>query len=250
MNDKSNPLPKDLESLPVITSQQLIDYFKEQKQKGVADPKVLIDVSSFVDLLEVLAGIKVPPRVLKQYSSPKLKLLPEPIHKKGTNGTGYYVFPDHFEQAHVVLTLRGWYQLPLETIRGILDQVPISNQHLIIEHKFALEELLDIVKMGAKGFEIKDWVIARACDDMIQDLLPSSQSAKAALEPGNQLAEMEDKLILQRLDEIKTWVQSGRKREFLARESAEDLRNFVQNQVAIKKIAFKIKARKARLGGA
>src|SRR5207302_1562031 len=148
------------------------------------------------------------------YSSQKIKLLPPQIHKKGTGGKGYYVFPDHFELANIVLTLRRWYQLPLKALREVLERFPLENRHLIIDHKLSLEELLDLAKMGSKGFEVKDVVMARACNDMIQDLLPPTQALNAALEPGDRLAELEDKLILQRLEEIKTWVQSGRKREF------------------------------------
>ena len=67
--------------------------------------------------------------------------------------------------------------------------------------------------------------MAKACDVMLMDVMSSSKAVAAALEPGDTLRQLQEKLVLARLDEMKGWVGSGRWQEFLRRESAQDLKD-------------------------
>ena len=66
------------------------------------------------------------------------------------------------------------------------------------------------------------------------------------MEPGEALRQTEEGAILSRLDEMKQWVVSGRRQEFVRRESAEDFKNLAENRLIGKKISRKILARRAR----
>jgi hypothetical protein len=81
---------------------------------------------------------------------------------------------------------------------------------------------------------------------MVQDTLSPSKALFAAVEPGEALQKAEEGAILSRLDELKQWVLSGRRQEFVRRESAEDLKNLAGNQLLARKIVKKITAKSAR----
>lgn len=68
----------------------------------------------------------------------------------------------------------------------------------------------------------------------------------AAVEPGEALRQTEESAILSRLDELKQWVVSGRRQEFVRRESAEDFKNLAVNRLLAGKIVKKITAKDAR----
>ena len=66
------------------------------------------------------------------------------------------------------------------------------------------------------------------------------------MEPGEALRQTEESAILSRLDELKQWVVSGRRQEFVRRESAEDFKNLAVNRLLAGKIVKKITAKDAR----
>ena len=94
-----------------------------------------------------------------------------------------------------------------------------------MERKFEISDLLDLAKMLKNGLGIGDLVMAKACDVLLMDVMSSSKAVAAALEPGDTLRQLQEKLVLARLDEMKGWVGSGRWQEFLRRESAQDLKD-------------------------
>jgi hypothetical protein len=76
--------------------------------------------------------------------------------------------------------------------------------------------------------------------------MSSSATLNAALEPGDTLRQLQEKLLLARLDEMKAWVSAGKWQEFLRRESAQDLQDLAAKQLLNKKIVAKVLAKKAR----
>ena len=111
-----------------------------------------------------------------------------------------------------------------------------------------IEELLDLAKMLPRGFAVKDLVMAKTCDLMVQDTLSPSRALIAAVEPGEALQKAEESAILSRLDELKQWgpVRTLRHREFVRQESAEDFKNLAVNRLLAGKIVRKISAKRAR----
>jgi DNA-binding transcriptional MerR regulator len=243
------PSDEELEKLPVRGFDGLMEYYSQEKWKAEktrsAPARVLVKDTDFLELIEVLLEAKPSLRELKAYSSPRLGLLPPPVRREGAD---YYVYPDHLELLGTVLTLRKAYHLPLETIRELLERVPLDEHHVLSARVLSAADLLDLAKMGAAGFGLKDVVMAKACDVMLEDVLPSGQALTAATEPGNALQTLEEKLILGRLEEIKSWVESGRRQKFVRRESAEDFKNLARKHLIGKKISRKMAARRSRAG--
>ncbi len=251
MDEKKWPSEEEINKLPVHGFEGLLKYYAQEKWKadkaGTAVPRVLVKDADFLEVVETLLESRLSLRELKAYSSAKLGLLPAPVHRTGDKAD-YYVYPDHLELLGTILTLRKAYHLPLETIKELLEKVPQDEHHVMTARVLSTADLLDLAKMGAAGFGLKDVVMAKACDVMLQDILPSSQALALATEPGNALQSLEQKLILGRLQEIKSWVESGRRADFVRRESAQDFKNLAQKQLIGRKISRKILARRARAG--
>ena len=240
---QSKPLSDDLKNLSITSPAKIAESMAAQKQRGWP-PKVLLSARDFIQLLDATLGLEVTTRTLQTYASPKLNLAPSPV--KMDSHEVCYVYPDHFEWVAAVLTLRRVYHMPLTTIQALLAGFPHDQFHLIIERKLSVEDLLDLAKMMPRGFAVKDVLMAKASATMLQDLLPSSQALLLATEPGQALFDHEEQLLLARLDEMKSWVSGGRRRQFVQRESAEDFKNLAENRLIGKKISRKILARRSR----
>jgi len=233
----------DFQKLPVMTPRQVLDQYGKHQQAGGQPGRVLIEAADFLSMLEAVGGFELTPQALLSYSSPRIGLMEPPV-KAG--GKTCYVFPDQFDRLGIILTLRLAYSLPLTEIRDLLEHYPRENYELIMERKFEISDLLDLAKMLKSGYALKNLVMAKACDVMLQDLMSSSATLSAATEPGDTLRRLQEKLVLARLDEMKAWVGSGRWQEFLRRESALDFKDLAVKQLLHKKIVRKVLARKSR----
>lgn len=232
-----------LKKLPIMSVREAVDLFAKRNEQGQARGNVLIAAGEFIELLEALFGFKVAAKTLKAYASPRVNLLPPAVKKDGKT---CYAYPDQLDRIGFILTLRQGYHLPLNTIRELDKHFPADARHLVLERKMTIEELLDLAKMLPRGFAVKDLVMAKTCDLMVEDALSSSRALFAAGEPGDALRQTEEGAILTRLDELKQWVVSGRRQEFVRRESAEDFKNLALNRLLAGKIVKKITAKRAR----
>jgi|CXWL01.1.fsa_nt_gi DNA-binding transcriptional MerR regulator len=232
-----------LKKLPLMSVSEALDMFAKRKEQGQARGSALIEMGEFIGLLEAVFGFKVAAKTLKAYASPRVNLLPSPIKKDGKT---CYVYPDQLDRIGFILTLRQAYHLPLNIIRELDKHFPADARHLVLERKMTIAELLDLAKMLPRGFAVKELVMAKTCDLMIEDALSSSRALLAAVEPGEALRQTEESAILSRLDELKQWVVSGRRQEFVRRESAEDFKNLALNRLLAGKIVKKMTAKGAR----
>ena len=232
-----------LKKLPIMSVREAVDLFAKRNEQGQARGNVLIAAGEFIELLEALFGFKVAAKTLKAYASPRVSLLPPAVKKDGKT---CYAYPDQLDRIGFILTLRQGYHLPLNTIRELDKHFPADARHLVLERKMTIEELLDLAKMLPRGFAVKDLVMAKTCDLMVEDALSPSRALFAAAEPGDALRQTEEGAILTRLDELKQWVVSGRRQEFVRRESAEDFKNLALNRLLAGKIVKKITAKRAR----
>jgi len=234
---------KEIQKLPVMKPQQVREHFGRKQGASTEPGPVLVELEDFMSMLEAVGGFELSQRALLSYSSPRINLIEPPLKKDGKT---CYIVPDHFNRMAIILTLRQAYSLPLGAIRGLLERYPKENYDLLMERKFEISDLLDLAKMLKNGLGIGDLVMAKACDVMLMDVMSSSKAVAAALEPGDTLRQLQEKLVLARLDEMKGWVGSGRWQEFLRRESAQDLKDLAGKQLVHKKIVAKVLARKAR----
>lgn len=234
---------KEIQELTVMKPPQVREHFGRKQEAGAEPGPVLVELEDFMSMLDAVGGFELSQRALLSYSSPRINLIEPPLKK---DGKACYIVPDHFNRMAIILTLRQAYSLPLGAIRGLLDRYPKENYDLLMERKFEISDLLDLVKMLKSGLGIGDLVMAKACDVMLMDLMSSSKAVAAALESGDTLRHLQEKLVLARLDEIKDWVGSGRWQDFLRRESAQDLKDLAGKQLVHKKIVAKVLARKAR----
>ena len=232
-----------LKKLPLMSVREAIDLFAKRNEQGQARGSVLIATAELIGLLDALFGFKVATKTLKAYASPRVNLLPPAVKKDGKT---CYVYPDQLDRLGFILTLRQVYHLPLNSIRELDKHFPADARHLVLERKMTIEELLDLAKMLPRGFAVKDLVMAKTCDLMVEDTLSPSRALFAAVEPGEALRQTEESAILSRLDELKQWVVSGRRQEFVRRESAEDFKNLAVNRLLAGKIVKKIAAKRAR----
>ncbi|MEK7382766.1 MAG: hypothetical protein AAB262_05705 [Elusimicrobiota bacterium] len=233
----------ELQKLPVMRPQQVREHFGRKQAAGTEPGPVLVELEDFMSMLEAVGGFELSQRALLSYSSPRINLIEPPLKK---DGKACYLVPDHFNRMAIILTLRQAYSLPLGAIRGLLERYPKENYDLLMERKFEISDLLDLAKMLKNGLGIGDLVMAKACDVLLMDVMSSSKAVAAALEPGDTLRQLQEKLVLARLDEMKGWVGSGRWQELLRRESAQDLKDLAGKQLLHKKIVAKVLARKAR----
>ena len=245
----SFPSLEELPTLPVHGFDGFLKFYNEEnfklKERGEPGPfRLLATAPDFAELVDTLANFRVSPRLLRAYTSPNLGLLSPPVHRNGSKD--HYVYPDHFEGFMFILTLRRVYHLPLKAIRQILEHLPADMRHVVTARKLSTEDLLDLAKMMPKGFTVKDLVMAKACDMMLEDVLPSGQALIAATEPGNALQDLEEKLMLGRLVQIKEWIKTGRRQKFVRREAAEDFKDLAENRLLVQKIRRKILSRQAR----
>lgn len=234
---------KEIQKLPMMRPQQVREHFGSKQAAGTEPGPVLVGLEDFISMLESVGGFELSQRALLSYSAPRINLIEPPLKK---DGKACYIVPDHFNRMAIILTLRQAYSLPLGAIRGLLERYPKENYDLLMERKFEISDLLDLAKMLKNGLGIGDLVMAKACDVMLMDVMSSSKAVAAALEPGDTLRQLQEKLVLARLDEMKGWVGSGRWQEFLRRESAQDLKDLAGKQLLHKKIVAKVLARKAR----
>jgi hypothetical protein len=226
-----------------MTPQEVFDHFGQKKEKGESPGQVLVEAHNFIAMLRALGGFELSARIVRNYCSPRIRLIDPPVMK---DRKACFVFPDQFDRLGIVLTLRQAYNLPVAAIRELLERYPKEHHDLIMERKFGIEELLDLAKMLKKGYQLKDLIMAKACDVLLQDVMSSSTALNAALEPGDTLRQLQEKLILARLDEMKAWVSSGKWQELLRRESAQDFQDLAAKQLLKKKIVAKALAKKAR----
>lgn len=241
MADKVSNPPEDL---PILSSEQVIEHFNRAKEKGVDPGRVLMEAHNFIALLRAVGGFEISARIVRNFCSPRIKLIDPPVMK---DRKACFIFPDQFDRLGIILTLRQAYNLPLAAIREIIERYPKEHYDLILERKFEVEDLLDLAKMLKQGQDLKDLIMAKASDVLLQDVMPSSAALNAALEPGDALRNLQEKLLLTRLEELKTWITSGRWQEFLRRESAQDFKDLATKQLLNKKIVAKVLARRARL---
>lgn len=232
-----------LKKFPIMSVREAVDLFAKRNEQGQARGNVLIAAGEFIGLLEALFGFKVAAKTLKAYASPRVNLLPPAVKKDGKT---CYAYPDQLDRIGFILTLRQAYHLPLNTIRELDRHFPADARHLVLERKMTIEELLDLAKMLPRGFAVKDLVMAKTCDLMVEDALSPSRALFAAGEPGDALRQTEESAILTRLDELRQWVVSGRRQEFVRRESAEDFKNLALNRLLAGKIVKKITAKRAQ----
>ena len=242
MADMESTSNKGLEKLPVMKPRQVIEHFG-RKASGAEPGKVLVESGDFIDMLEAVGGFKLGRRALMSYSSARIGLIEPPVK---IDGEFCFVFPDHFDRLGIVLTLRQVYHLPLTAIRDLIEHYPREQYHLIMERKLELPDLLDLAKMIKAGYGLGDLTMAKACDLMLADMLSSNKALSAAVEPGDALRKLQETLILGRLDEMKSWVSSGRWQEFMKREAAQDFKDLAVKQLLQKKILTKVMAKRAR----
>jgi len=233
----------DLQKLPIMTPRQVLDFFAECKQEGLAPIRVLVELDGFIEMLEAVGGFKLNRRALLTYSSPPVGLIEPPVQ---AHSKACYVFPDHFDRMGVILTLRQAYHLPLTAIRELIDQFPRENYELLMERKLKISDVLDLTKMLKDGYGLGDLVMAKASDVLLMDLLSSSAALSAAAEPGDTLQKLQERLLLARLDEMKAWVSSGRWQKFLRNESVQDLKDLATRKIHHKRIVAKERAKRAR----
>ena len=242
MNPNS-PSSEQLQSLPVMTPPEVFNHFGHKKEKGESPGRVLVEAHNFIAMLRAVGGFDLSARIVRNFCSPHIQLIDPPVIK---DRKACFIFPDQFDRLGIILTLRQAYNLPLAAIRGLLERYPKEHHDLIMERNFAIEELLDLAKMLKNGYQLKDLIMAKASDVLLQDVMSSGATLNAALEPGDTLRQLQEKLILARLDEMKAWVGSGKWQEFLRRESAQDFQDLAATQLLKKKIVVKVLAKKAR----
>jgi len=226
-----------------MTPRQALDFFAACKQEGLAPVRVLLELDGFIEMLEAVGGFKLNRPALLTYSSPRIGLIEPPIKAQGK---ACYIFPDHFDRMGIILTLRQAYNLPLASIRELLERFPRENYELLMERKLKISDVLDLAKMLKSGYSLGDLVMAKAGDVLLMDLLSSSKALSAAAEPGDTLRKLQERLLLARLDEMKAWVTSGRWQEFMRHESAQDLKDLAARKILHKRIVAKETAKRAR----
>lgn len=234
---------KELGKLTVLKPREVVEHFGRKRAGGEEPGKVLVESGDLIEMLEAVSGLKLSRRELLRYSPERLSLIGAPV-KAG--GKLCFVFPDQFDRLGFVLTLRQVYHLPLNTIRELDEHFPADCRHLVVERKLTVEELLDLAKMLPRGFAVKDLVMAKTCDLMVEDTLSPARAVLVATETGEALRKAEETAILSRLEELKQWVLSGRRQEFVKRKSAEDFKNLALNRLLAGKIVRKISAKRAR----
>jgi hypothetical protein len=233
----------EFQTLPVMTPQEVFDHFNQKNHKGELPGRVLVEAHNFIAMLRAVGGFEINTRIVRNLCSPRISLIDPPVIK---DRKACFVFPDQFDRLGIILTLRQAYNLPLAAIRDLLERYPKEHYDLIMERKFEIEELIDLAKMLKNGYQLKDLIMAKAGDVLLQDVISSNATLNAALEPGDTLRRLQEKLLLARLDEMKAWVSSGKWQEFLRRESAQDFRDLAAKQLLKKKIVAKALAKKAR----
>ncbi|MFH1725066.1 MAG: hypothetical protein ABII00_10655 [Elusimicrobiota bacterium] len=242
------PTPEELSSAPICDRADSLKFYSDEsakrRKKGEPGPlRMLMPAARFAELVDALADFKPSPRLLDAWAS--LGLISPPLEREGRKDL--FVYPDHFEQAAVVLTLRYCYHLPLKAIRDLLAHFPHDLFHVVTSRKLSADELLDAAKMLPGGFELKDIFMARACDAMLGDLLPADEALQAAAEEGGRLRKLEEERILSRLDEIKAWVTAGGRQKFVQREAARDFQDLAWRQRLAVRVRKKLLARQARI---
>lgn len=241
METPTFPSPHELQQLEILKPRDGVDFISKQRKQGAANPRFLLERKDFLDFLGAIFNADIPARSVQNFLD--LKLAPPPVQK---DGKACFVFPDHFDLVLFLLKLRRHYHLALREIRSLAQHMPRKDYHLVVEQKLSLEALLDLSKKLPKGFGAADLVMAQTCDLMLEDLLPSSEALLAATEPGDKLRKLQEEKILARLEQIKEWVTTGRRDEFIRRESDEELRHLAEHQFAIRKIARKLTAKRRR----
>ncbi len=215
----------------------------KRKERGEGEPyRLLASAKDFAELVETMAGVRIKPRLLRLYAT-KLKLIPPPVQKDGAD---HYVYPDHLERLMMVLVLRKKYQLPLKPIRDLLEHLPAELRHVIISGKLTTNDALDLAKMIPKGFALQDLIMAKASEVMLEDVLSSDQALSAATEPDDALKRLEEERLLGRLEQMKEWIKSGRRQEFVKREAAGDFQDLAWKQRFSLRIRRKALAQQTR----
>ncbi len=257
MSDKPWPDQKEIDSLPIPQDFEAVFAFYAKLKMQQKDPRytgwarVLVTEKVFLKIVETMLELKMSPRELKTYSSKRLQLIPPPVRRDGDK-TDYYIYPDHFDALAPTLTLRKGYHLSLKNLRSIMGAMPKEGHHMIVNGMLTSEDLLDLAKVAPLGFALKDLVMAKTCETMLHDILPIDEAVMEASKPGDELCAVEEVLILRRLEEIKKWVTSGRRREFIYRESEEDARLLAERRIintpTDRAIMFRRQRGKARKG--
>jgi|GEM_PF-3509168 len=116
----------------------------------------LIDSEEFIDVMQEVHGFEISRRTLQLYSSPRFKLLPQPIHKNGHRS--YYAHPEHTERLAVILHLSTRLFMPLKAIRSLLRVYPERHYGLILKDVLTAQELNEFVEVFGHGLEVKDFL--------------------------------------------------------------------------------------------
>ncbi len=232
--------------MPIHTTSGEAFKHLSERQKKKEDPRSLLAEPALIELLDVMSdgAFKVTPRLLRTFYSPKVGLIRPPIPKESRP---CYLFPDHHEQLMLILTLRQIYRLPLASIKPLIEHFPEDSRHLIIDRKLSFDELMDMARMIPQGYKVEDFILAKTCDLMTEDVVSPAKAVLAAADPGDGLKRLEEEAIFSRLDAIKAWISSGRRQEFVTRESAEAIQHLAQKQLAARKVARKVQALSTRL---
>jgi DNA-binding transcriptional MerR regulator len=222
----------DPSALPVLTPDEFLDHVEAQSQRGAKAGRVLMKPEHIAQLLTSVGNFRLSARAVLGYARPRLGLVPPPLSR---NGQTLFLYPDHFRRLNILLTLRQHYSLSLSKIRAFLRHFPAEREHLIVDRRLNREEVRELVERMPSGFTVGHIFMAKACDAMLEDVLPTGQAMREAIKPDQGMG-LEERLILERLDELKAWISSGGRREFLREEAARDLENLTLSSRIFKRI--------------
>lgn len=234
---------KGLDGLPIKTWRQVLSHYSQPGKSGEDPGRVLVGPDDFIHLVRLLANVQLDRRALLGYGSLKVGLI-EPPAQVGRRT--FYIFPHDFDRLAIVLILRQDYHLSLGAIRDLLAHYPREQYRLLIERKLSVEDLLELAQMLKKGYRVGHTIMAKAFDVMLTDLLPADETLTSAKEPGEALGKLQESILLARLDEMKAWVQAGGWRDYVKRQTEQDLKDLQARKKALAKAGFKGAGKLAR----
>jgi len=205
------------EALPIWTAKELAQAAASRKREGKERPRALLTPDSMAEILHSWGKFKANGRDLLRLSSRQVGLVSAPIRQKDQ---ALFLYPDHFERFIFVLTLREFYELRLPLMRELLKVFPKEHEHLILDRTLSREEIIDLWQHLSRGSKVEDVLNIKATELMLRDMATAYEKVHAHAK--GELQELEERLILERLDQLKAWVTRGGRREFLQLESEQD----------------------------
>jgi len=194
---------EDYVQRPVMTYAQAYDG------SGRFHPRqeFLMETADFIKLVRHIHRFTVTRRTLQHYSSPRLRLLPPPIHMGGHKS--YYANPEHTDRLAVILHLATKLFLPLKTIQAVIRVYPAEHYDLILKGVFAAYDLTVMAEHFERGFQVKDVLffkvshVLQALDQPYWDYL--NRHGKGA----SDLAEKHvDQELLKLTHEFERWIKA------------------------------------------